>query len=207
MTQTTDIRSYLYEAQAAAQPVIAAAQQKSRDLPTPCAELPLGKLLAHLNAVAERINALGKSGSVAGVSDQVPTEDYAAAWTTASRRAQEVWEQRDLDDVVQVPWGELSGREAIGIYAAEVVAHTWDVAQAIGHHYEIGPELGEFCETAYSLAIPPESRRAMFDQVASALPPGVPWQDPFGPAVEVAEDAPPVDRVVAISGRNPAWTP
>ena len=31
--------------------------------------------------------------------------------------------------------------------------------------------------------------------------------DPFGAAVEVGPDATPVERVVAMSGRDPGWRP
>jgi hypothetical protein len=70
--------------------------------------------------------------------------------------------------------------------------HGCDVARASGQQYECEPHL---LEAAYG---------AMQATVARN-PNGIPGV--FGAPVEVADDASLLDRLIGLSGRNPAWTP
>jgi len=73
---------------------------------------------------------------------------------------------------------------------AEVLVHTWDLAQAIGVEPHLDPEL---CEVAArDIGTNDEALRS------SGL---------FGPAVAVPEDAGAATRLVALMGRDPAWIP
>ena len=84
--------------------------------------------------------------------------------------------------------GEVAGRIALN----EIVLHAWDLARAIGQPYQQDPGSLEACLASLSAMYPPEDperRRGI-----------------FGPPVYVREDAPLVDRVVAFSGRDPAWS-
>jgi uncharacterized protein (TIGR03086 family) len=84
--------------------------------------------------------------------------------------------------------GEVAGQIALN----EMVLHAWDLARAIGHPYQQDPASLEACLSSLSVMYPPEDleRRK-----------GI-----FGPPIDVPEDAPLVDRVVAFSGRDPKWT-
>lgn len=201
-----DTRPHLFAAIDLALPVIDRAQHHSQDAPTPCPDFDVSALLAHLHAVLIRINAV-PSGNVREVPDQIISDDYALAWGDAAATTRDLWSAYDPDDETLAPWRALTIREAAGIYAAEVVCHTWDLAVATGQHFHISADLAGVCVAAYRHEIPPEQRAQIFDAARAELPAGLTMdQDPFGAALTIAEDAPPVDQVVAMSGRDPRWS-
>ncbi len=93
-----------------------------------------------------------------------------------------------LDGTVAVPLGDVPGVVALHLRATEALVHGWDVAVATGQTLEVpdavaGEALG-------------------FSQVALGMIP--PERSPFGPPVAVPDDAPALDRLVALLGRDPA---
>ena len=84
--------------------------------------------------------------------------------------------------------GEIAGKVAID----EVVVHGWDIAVATGH--------------AYAYDAGPLQAAHEFVQAAVARDPnGSPGL--FGPPVTVPDSAPPLDRLLGLTGRNPDWRP
>lgn len=73
----------------------------------------------------------------------------------------------------------------------ELVLHGWDLARATGQDYAPGRDDLDTCHALLS----------------SWAEEGRPKEGPFGPPVPVSEDAPLLDRVVALSGRRPDWAP
>ncbi|MGH3229787.1 MAG: hypothetical protein ACRDOA_14635 [Streptosporangiaceae bacterium] len=76
--------------------------------------------------------------------------------------------------------------------ATEVVVHGWDLAAATGHDYA--------CETDLAQAA------CEFVQSAVAQNPGG-SEGLFGAPVAVPESAPLLDRLIGLTGRDPAWKP
>jgi uncharacterized protein (TIGR03086 family) len=72
---------------------------------------------------------------------------------------------------------------------SEVVIHGWDVARSSGQPYDQDPATLDACL-----------------RHVSAFAGGEPIEGLFGPAVPVPADAPRLDRLVGLSGRDPAWT-
>jgi uncharacterized protein (TIGR03086 family) len=68
----------------------------------------------------------------------------------------------------------------------EVVIHGWDLARATGQPYDVDPDIAE----------------AVLAYVAQVAAQG-PVEGLFGAAVPVADDAPVLDRIIALSGRDP----
>jgi uncharacterized protein (TIGR03086 family) len=68
-----------------------------------------------------------------------------------------------------------------------VVIHGWDLAAATGQDYDVDP-------TTLDAVLPH----------VTAIAAEGPVEGLFGPAVSVADDAPTLDRVIALSGRDPA---
>lgn len=201
----SDPRPALLSAVDLATPVIAAAQRSDLAAPTPCGAFDVATLLAHLNAVLARTVAV-PAGRVHEVGDLIPADDYRAAWLETAALVPDAW-AGPLDSEVRVPWRGMSLREASGIYAAEIVCHAWDLAVATGQDLEIPEEVADVCVAAYATELPPESRAAIFDELRAQLPPGMTMdEDPFGAAVPVTAEATGVQRVVAMSGRDPLWT-
>lgn len=104
--------------------------------------------------------------------------DMAQAW-----RDPAAWEGMSRAGGVDFP-ADVGGMIAL----TEVVVHGWDVAVTAGLPYEV----------------PADTLEAVRAHVA-AFSGGEPIEGLFGAAVPVADDAPLMDRVVALTGRNPAW--
>ena len=75
--------------------------------------------------------------------------------------------------------------------ADELVVHGWDVAQATGQPYGCEPELLDAAQRFLNQFASPDAAQG----------PDV----PFGPSRPVPDDAPMLDRIVAMAGRDVAW--
>ena len=168
--------------------------------PTPCPAYTLGDLIDHVGGLALAFTAAANKDS-GGYVDQTPSGNAS--------RLDEDWRvriPRDLTTLAEAwrdpgAWagttriaGSDSPAEVVGLVAAdELVVHGWDVARATGQPYACEPEL---------LAAA-ESFLAMFASPEAPAGPAV----PFGPSRPVPAGAPELDRVVALAGRDPGWSP
>src|SRR5262249_57901298 len=75
----------------------------------------------------------------------------------------------------------------------ELAGHGWDVARATGQPYACEPDLLD-------------AARSFLVQFASPDAPAGP-DVAFGPSRPQPGDAPPLDQVVALAGRDPGWRP
>jgi len=166
--------------------------------PTPCGESTVGDVLDHVGGLAQAFAAaatknFGPMTSTppapdgarlsAGWRVEIPNHLAALAQAWADPVA---WKGMTQAGGVSLP-GEVAGRIALN----EIVLHAWDIARATDQPYQQDPGSLEACLASLSAMYPPEDleRRK-----------GI-----FGPPVNVPEDAPLVDRVVAFSGRHPTW--
>jgi uncharacterized protein (TIGR03086 family) len=108
-------------------------------------------------------------------------EALAAAWADPA-----AWGGMTTVGGVELP-GAVAGRIALD----ELVLHAWDIARATGQPYRPDPASLRACHAALLAMYP-----------ADDLPSR---EGIFAPPVPVPDDAPLVDRVVAFSGRDPAW--
>ena len=83
--------------------------------------------------------------------------------------------------------GEVAGVVALN----EVVVHGWDVAAGTCQPFTSEPQLIE-------------AALGFVRSAAEENPAGSPGL--FGPPVPVPADAPPLGRLIALSGRDPEWT-
>jgi uncharacterized protein (TIGR03086 family) len=162
--------------------------------PTPCAKFTVADLLDHLDGLSVAfVSAARKELDGAG---QVPTVDgsrLSGGWRTRiPQRLDELAEAwRDpsaWEGTTKAGDVELSGNEAGMVALTEVVLHGWDLARATGQAYE-----------------PDERTLAACHENVAAFAAAGPVEGLFGPAVPVADDAPLLDRVVALAGRAPRW--
>ena len=84
--------------------------------------------------------------------------------------------------------GELAGVIALD----EVIVHGWDIAVASGQPFACEPEL--------AVAVLGFGRPTAGQNLR-----GVPGL--FGPPVHVGDDAPLLDRLIGLTGRDPSWRP
>lgn len=166
---------------------------------TPCPGYTLGDLIDHVGGLTLAFTAAatkatadtgqGPSGDASRLGDDWRTRipgDLAAL--AESWRDPEAWTGMTQAGGIEMP-GEVAGLVALD----ELVIHGWDVARASRQPHECDRE---------SL----EGARSFVEQFSGpgqeALREGL-----FGPVVEVPEDAPLLDRLIGLSGRDPAWSP
>ena len=166
--------------------------------PTPCRDTTVADLLDHVDGLCLAFTAAAVKDGVAG--SQAPAADgsrlgpdwrmrisdrlaqLATAWQDEA-----AWAGMTRAGGVDLP-GDIAGQVAIN----EIVVHGWDIAAATGHDYACETEL---IQAAYA-----------FVQAAVAQSPdGSPGL--FGPPASVPESAPLLDRLIGLTGRDPAWRP
>jgi uncharacterized protein (TIGR03086 family) len=168
--------------------------------PTPCPEYRLGDLVEHVGGLTVAFTAAATKATV-GVGGTAPSGDASrldADWRTRiprdlvrlaeAWRDPEAWTGMTQAGGVDLP-GEVAGLVALD----ELVIHGWDLARASGQPYDVDRELLE----------------AVHGFVAQFSGPGneSSRNGLFGPEVEVPPDAPLLDRVVSLAGRDPSWSP
>jgi uncharacterized protein (TIGR03086 family) len=164
---------------------------------TPCTEATLGGLLDHIDGLSLAFTAAatktpldgGSRGPSADASrlgpdwrTRIPEQlaDLASAW-----REQAAWTGMTRAGGLDMP-AEVAGVVALD----EVVLHGWDIAAASGQSFSSNPQL---LEAAYGFV----------QSAVNENPQGTPGL--FGPPVPVPDDAPLLDRLLGLSGRDPAW--
>jgi uncharacterized protein (TIGR03086 family) len=166
---------------------------------TPCPAYTLGDLLDHVGGLAIAFTAAARKADLPGGS-QGPSGDAS--------RLEQGWRDRvtrDLD-ALAAAWADprawtgtavAGGVEMPAAVAAlvaldELVVHGWDVARASGQHYDVDPA----------------SLEAVHGFVAQFSGPGQEESRAglFGPVVPVPDDAPLLDRVLGMAGRDPNWS-
>jgi uncharacterized protein (TIGR03086 family) len=161
---------------------------------TPCGDMRLADLVQHIGALALAFTAAGRK-DFGPLTDTPPsmTDDLEEDWRTSfpARLAElaEAWDDPAAWQGMSRAGGVDFPADVGGLIAlTEVVIHGWDLARASGQSYELDSATAE----------------AVLPYVAQTAAEG-PIEGMFGPAVPVADDAPLVDRIVALSGRDPQW--
>lgn len=95
-------------------------------------------------------------------------------------------------DILHIGGAGMPTSMAVPMILAEYVVHGWDLAAATGARWEPDERAVEASITFMDAMLGPEFQGEGKD---------------FGPRVEVPADAPALDRLVALTGRDPGWTP
>ncbi|MGW1374818.1 TIGR03086 family metal-binding protein [Streptomyces sp. NPDC002446] len=166
------------------------------DAPTPCEQYAVRHLLGHLVALAAAFQDVARKelGPATGTSPDAFRPDAGPGWRAEldrnlagmaeAWRAPEAWQGETEAGGVPLP-GSVAGRIALN----ELVLHGWDLARATGQEYT--PDA--------------DSLRVSYALLASWAEGGTGGL--FGAVVPVPDDAPLLDKAVALSGRRPDWTP
>lgn len=175
--------------------VVSGITDSQLDDPTPCLGVTVGQLLDHLDGLCQAfahaavkstaLNAPRASptrpGSVrTGAVASRPLAELAEAW-----RDPAAWTGTSAAGGVEMP-APVTGRVAID----EVLVHGWDLARATGQRYE--PDVAGLAAAA-----------EFVDAIVAQSPEGS--QGIVVPPVAVPADAPPLDRLLGATGRDPAW--
>ena len=163
--------------------------------PTPCTEWDVRTLLNHLivwTSYSLEARANGESvGQDLIDRDFAAAPGFAAAYRAQLDRALTAWAdpatwERSLD----VMGSPMPSADVAALNIAEMVLHGWDLAAATGQAYTVS----EPAAAAAMRAV--EANADLFRQYKG-----------FAEPVEVPPAGSALDRVLALSGRDPAWTP
>lgn len=115
--------------------------------------------------------------------------DLGAAYLASAGAAQETFaDPQALTRIYQLPIGEVPGTAFIRVRTADLLAHAWDLAIAIGQPTDLDPALAE-----YVLAL----SKQMMNR------PGLRGDGrPFAEEQPCANERPPADRVAVFLGRG-----
>jgi uncharacterized protein (TIGR03086 family) len=163
--------------------------------PTPCVASTVGDLADHVGTMAKAFAAKAGGGPRAVGPPPTPSaanlepgwreritsdlDALAAAWAEPS-----AWEGMTTAGGIEMP-SAVAGLVVLD----ELVVHGWDLAVSTGQRYD--PDMDEIAaatEFASTFDAPRDGRL-------------------FGPVVAVRDDAPPLDRLLGLTGRDPAWSP
>lgn len=167
--------------------------------PTPCSKYTLADLLDHVSGLSYAFVAAarkapldgaskGPSGDSSGLGEdwrtRIPEQlaGLAEAW-----RDPAAWEGMTEVHGVTMP-ASMIGRVALN----ELTVHGWDIARSTGQPYTADAQTLEGCREFVEPMSAPDRTPAR--------------EGAFGPPVHVPSDAPLLDRVVGLTGRDPAWT-
>ncbi|MFJ3668657.1 TIGR03086 family metal-binding protein [Streptomyces sp. NPDC090106] len=165
--------------------------------PTPCPEYAVRHLLGHLLhlSVAFRDAARKNLGATTDTAPDSAVPDLGPGWREALPAVlgelAEAWrDPAAWTGTTRAGGVDLPGAVGGAVAADELVIHAWDLARATGQVYEPDPA---------ALRATYDFLRAAADESGRG---GV-----FGPVLPVPADASLLDRAVALSGRDPGWTP
>ncbi|MEP6667372.1 MAG: TIGR03086 family metal-binding protein [Nocardioidaceae bacterium] len=167
--------------------------------PTPCPAYTLGDLVEHVGGLALAFTwaatkdfpeeaGQAPSGDASRLPDAwrdefaVRLSGLAEAW-----RDPAAWGGMTQAGGVDLP-GQVAGLVALN----EVVVHGWDVAVASGQAYGADAACIQGC-LGFVVPMSQPGREAQREGV-------------FGPVVPVDDDAPELDRLLGLAGRDPAWS-
>src|SRR6202034_2219811 len=164
------------------------------DGPTPCTDWDLRTLLNHTILwtaySAERRARDEKLPQELTSTDFTAQPDYAQAYAAQIDQAVAAWSEPGAWTRELGMMGTPTPSADVGaLLVAEMVLHGWAIARATGQDYHCeGPVLAAAAQAVAANA-------ELFRQYQG-----------FAEPVELAPDAPEFDRLLATSGRDPAWT-
>ena len=152
--------------------------------PTPCTEFDVRGLVHHLLYWGPPLEAAGRKESVPPA--EVSPTDWRGALLAQLSRTVEAWTPASAwEGTTSMGPARVIGEMIVG----ELVVHAWDLARATGQRLDLPDDL-----LAYT-------RDGIAAGAGQAREMGI-----YGPEVPVGEDAPLLDRIVGLTGRDPSWT-
>ena len=163
--------------------------------PTPCTGWDLHALVNHV--ILWTAYSAERRARDEPIPEELMTRDFAAEpgfaadYAAQLDRAVAAWSSpRAWEGELKVMGSPTPAADVGALLVAEMVLHGWDVARAIGEDYRVPGDVA----TAVYRAV--EANAELFRKYEG-----------FAAAVEVPGSAPLLDRALALSGRDPAWTP
>jgi uncharacterized protein (TIGR03086 family) len=176
--------------------VIGGITDEQRHDPTPCAEYDVGQLQDHVlgwlaNFAGGFADPDGQAprGEISGY--RAPA-DAAAEVRSAAARLDRALRDGAAQRPLRLGEAAMPGELAAGMILWEYQVHGWDIARATGQRWCPPSEASQA-----SLRFAPAMLTEDYQGEGKA----------FAAPVEVPATAPPLDRLLGLSGRDPGWSP
>ena len=160
--------------------------------PTPCSEWNVRDLVNHIVAGNRLFTAILTRSEPPGPPDpaSAPAGLVRAYQDAAPELVAAFGQPGVLDEVFTVPFATVPGAVALHLRVIEMLVHGWDVARATGQSGDFPADITEQ-ELAFS--------RSIIGQIP-------PDRHPFAPSLPENDEAPAIDRLAALLGRETeAW--
>ncbi|MFD7612018.1 TIGR03086 family metal-binding protein [Streptomyces sp. NPDC059828] len=195
MKPVKTISDLLAATTARAMPVVRGVEADDLAAPTPCADYDVRDLVNHLLHVIVNFQALAakQDSDFSATPDRVSAAGEDTGWkelfTRESDRLVAAWAAPGAEEGSTGTLG-LPARTVGHMVLGDLTVHIWDLARATGQAYEPDPD------------VVAELGPALDDMAPMARK----WEA-FGEPADVPDDAPPFERLLATTGRDPRWSP
>lgn len=164
--------------------VFAGVRPEQLDAPTPCDRFVVRDVLQHMVDGATAFTAAyGGEPSSASRDAHDPLDAIGPA---LGALVAAISAPGALDRTIDAPWGAVDGDSFARYIVLDGLVHGWDLATATGQPYD-----------------PPDAVVAEADAFAHGLVDQLRNGEAFAPAVAPPEDATPLERLIAFTGRRP----
>jgi uncharacterized protein (TIGR03086 family) len=181
-------------AAASTQKIIEQLSSTQLELATPCASWQVRDVINHIVGNTFWFEAIATTATAPDRPDNAAPDftgaDFAGTFGEGSAAATAAFATAIADGrTLALPWGAMPAEVFVLMASTDQFVHGWDLAKATGQPLDLDPDLAApflaFYEAAMSDAFRGPDRQA-----------------PFGSAVAVGGAAGPVDRLVALLGRQ-----
>ena len=174
--------------------IVAGIKDDQLAAPTPCPGMSVATMLHHMVGLTYAFRMAAEKTPVPGQASASP-DDLPPDWRTRIPAQLDAlvaaWQQPSAWEGTAEAGGVVMPAPVAAVVTLdEVLVHGWDLAVATGQHYTADPASVAACTEFAAQA------------AAQGPTPGL-----FGPPVPVPDDAPPLDRLLGLTGRDPAWRP
>lgn len=158
--------------------LIRAVPAELRHAPTPCPDWDVATLTGHVFQVVAALD-------LAGHGRDIPADHWQRPRTGATIAPD--WAAPP--ETIDMGGMRMPGETVVAMLVGDLVLHGWDLARATGQPFAPGADAVQ-ATYAFLTAFAEQGR----------------GQGLFGEPVPVPGDAPPLDRALGLSGRDPAWS-
>lgn len=154
--------------------------------PTPCSNFNVGHLAEH---IIDTHNLLLTGSGGNPITQTGPLTDRHRESAAA---AVGHWKQRGTDGTINLGGNELPAAFGLSLHTLEAYIHAWDLARSLNRPFEPSDEV--------STAMWDFAQGFITDDVR-----GETDEAPYRAAINEPADATDLERIIALSGRNPHW--
>ena len=156
---------------------------------TPCTDWTVQNLINHNIKIADFAQGIIQGNNTTNpfdVGDPLPPQGAREAFAAGTSKVIELLKSRDLNEVVETPFGPMPIANFIMFPMLDIVVHKWDLAKGTSQGTSLDAGLAEACYSALQMGV---------EQGRSG--------GAFGPEVTVPITASFADKLLALSGRQP----